>query len=228
MTRWLQILLALAATIAGPAPVFADLVKKTDHLTAGIFLELAPRAQPPAGTVLRVIYPKGLMATQKAEEWRPKLYEDVAGYCTIGYGHLLQRAACTPSQVIEFKQGISPTRGAELLAADMAPVQWGVMSKVKVQLTDGQYAALCDFAFNVGLTNFGSSTLLKVVNQQQFDQVPFQFRRWTWAGGKERRGLKLRREMEINLFFDGILKPRGAPAAGEDLSPIDIRTGENP
>lgn len=226
MTRWLPISLALAAVIAGPSPALAAPIKKTDHLTAGIFLELAPRAQPPAGTVLRPIYPKGLQATQIAEGWSSTPYEDVAGYCTIGYGHLLRRGPCSGSDDSQFGRGISRARGADLLVTDMASVQWAVMSSVKVPLTDGQYAALCDFAFNVGLTNFSGSTLLKVVNQQRFDQVPFQLRRWTYAGGKEVRGLKNRRELEIDLFFDGVLKPKGVPVPGEDLSPIDVRTGE--
>jgi hypothetical protein len=48
------------------------------------------------------------------------------------------------------------------------------------------------------------------------------------AGGKELAGLKARREREIDLFFDGLPKPKAPPLTrgGEDLSPIDIRKGE--
>jgi len=101
-----------------------------------------------------------------------------------------------------------------------------VMRLVTPNLTDGQYGALCDFVFNVGSGNLARSTLLKVVNARQYDRVPFQFRRWTRAGGKELPSLKARREKEIALFFEGIGIPRAAPSPDEDLTPIDIRTGE--
>jgi lysozyme len=101
-----------------------------------------------------------------------------------------------------------------------------VMTSVEADLSDGQYAALCDFVFNVGGRNFRSSTLLKVVNAGDFPSVPFQLRRWVFAGGREFPGLKTRRENEIELFFDGLPIQRAAPPAEMDLEPIDIRTGE--
>ena len=91
---------------------------------------------------------------------------------------------------------------------------------------DGQFAALADFVFNVGSTNFKDSTLLQVVNTKQEDRVASQFRRWTLAGGKAWPGLKKRREDEIGLYFSGRSTPKGIPPQGERLSPIDIRTGE--
>jgi GH24 family phage-related lysozyme (muramidase) len=108
----------------------------------------------------------------------------------------------------------------------MEKAQRAVMTLVTVDLTDGQYSALCDFAFNVGGGNLKTSTLLTVVNARQHDRVPAQFRRWVMAGGKEFAGLKARREREIELFFDGLPKPRGTPPVGENVTPIDIRKGE--
>jgi GH24 family phage-related lysozyme (muramidase) len=100
------------------------------------------------------------------------------------------------------------------------------MTMTRVELTDGQFAALCDFVYNVGASNLRNSTLLQVINQGDFDRVPAQFRRWIIADGREIPGLKIRREREIILFFDGLPIPRAAARLGEDLSPIDIRTGE--
>ena len=97
------------------------------------------------------------------------------------------------------------------------------MRLTKIKLTDGQFAALTDFTFNVGGTNFSKSTLLKVINGMEFDKVPGQFRRWILAGGQESLGLKRRRETEIGLFFDETGLPR---ALDETLIPIDIREGE--
>jgi GH24 family phage-related lysozyme (muramidase) len=98
---------------------------------------------------------------------------------------------------------------------------------VDVELTDGQYAALCDFVYNVGGGNFRRSTLLKVVNRNDFDEVPFQLRRWVKAGGQVLAGLERRREREIALFFENVEIPRALPPAGVDLTPVDIREGES-
>ena len=100
------------------------------------------------------------------------------------------------------------------------------MTLVDADLTDGQYGALCDFVFNVGVGNFRTSTLRKRVNARDFDRVPFEFRRWVYAGGRKLAGLAKRREKEISLFFEEIGIPRALPPADVDLTPIDIRSGE--
>lgn len=107
----------------------------------------------------------------------------------------------------------------------MADAQVAVMLAVTTKLTETQYAALCDFVFNVGATNFRKSRLLQVVNAGQHDQVANQLLRWINAGGREIDGLRNRRQRELDLYYDGVLTPRAAPPAGEDVSPIDIRSG---
>lgn len=198
-----------------------------DRLTPGIFLEPEERAALPAGVELRKVFGKGLDLTKESEGFMRHLYNDAAGYCTIAYGHLIKLASCDGNEPEEFQRGVSEPRGTELLSDDMGRAERSVMTAVDVDLTDGQYAALCDFVYNVGGGNFKQSTLLKVVNAGEFDSVPFQLRRWVKAGGKKLAGLEIRREREIELFFEGIGIPRAAPPEGEELSPIDIRRGES-
>lgn len=202
-----------------------ELLAQDEYLIPGIFLEEAEREVLPRGVTMREIFPAGLEVTKSFEGWRASLYDDPAGYCTIGWGHLVKRARCDDSEPLEFRRGITKTRGTEILRSDMTRPQIAVMNSVKVNLTDGQYAALCDFVFNVGTGNFKNSTLLKMVNARQHDRVPWEFRRWVKAGNKVYPGLQRRRESEINLYFDGKI-PRGEKPRGVDLSPIDIRTGE--
>ncbi len=197
-----------------------------DALTPGIFLDLEVRAALPPGVELRNVYAKGLDVTKASEGFRTRLYNDAAKYCTIAYGHLIKRAPCNGEEPEEFRRGVTEPQGAELLVSDMEKARLSVMTLVTADLSDGQYAALCDFVYNVGGGNLKTSKLLQAVNANEFERVPFQFRRWTMAGGKEWPGLKARREREIDLFFDGMPKPRAAPPFGEDLSPIDIRVGE--
>jgi lysozyme len=212
----------LAAACASVSPV----EHVEDALTPGIFLEPAGRDAMPAGLELRPVYAKGLEITKLSEGFRARLYNDVANYCSIAYGHLVKRSPCDGNETDEFLRGVSEPRAAQILTNDMAGAQRTVLATVRVSLSDAQFAALCDFVFNVGPTQFKNSALLRVVNARQFDQVPLQLRRWIRAGGREIDGLKNRREREIKLFFDGEPTPRAAPPEGLDLSPLDIRTGQ--
>lgn len=216
-------LLALACILLSSCATLVPTVE--DALTPGIFLEPESRDVLLPGVELRPVYDKGLEVTKLSEGWRARLYNDVASYCTIGYGHLIKRAACDGSEIPEFRRGISEPEGTVLLRGDMGRAQLAVMTAVTVELTDAQYAALCDFVFNVGSTNFKKSKLLAVVNSRDFDQVPTQLLRWVKAGGKEVPGLVNRRERQIKLFFDNAPIPRGVSAAGADTSLLDIRTG---
>ncbi len=198
-----------------------------DRLTPGIFLEPEERAVLPPGVELRPIYDKGIRLTKESEGFVSKLYNDAAGYCTIAYGHLIKLASCNGTEPEEFQRGVSEPRGVELLREDMGSAQRSVLTAVRVDLTDGQYAALCDFVFNVGSGNFRKSTLLNVINAGEFQQVAFQLRRWIKAGGRELPGLITRREREIELFYEGVGIPRAAPPETMDMSPIDVRTGES-
>ena len=87
------------------------------------------------------------------------------------------------------------------------------------------YASLCDFVYNTGAGNFAGSTLLIVLNRNEYDNVPSQLRRWVIAGGKPLDGLRVRREREIALFFEGLPTPKAA-AEENPGSEIDIRVGE--
>jgi len=207
------------STSAGP------LVRIPDALTPGILLEPEDSVPVDKSLPLRPVYDKGIKLTKVSEGFVPRVYEDAAGYCTIAYGHLLKRAGCGEAESSRYSRGISEPEGGRLLTADMARAQRAVMQLARKDLSDGQFAALCDFTFNVGAGNLKRSTLLKAVNNGEHHRVPSQLKRWTKAGGKEYRGLKTRREREIALYFEGQTIPTSVPK-GEDESPIDVRVGE--
>jgi lysozyme len=218
------LVIGLSFAIAGCASTTIEHVDEA--LTPGIFLEPESREALPAGVELRPVDAKGLEVTKLSEGFRSHLYEDVANYCSIAYGHLVKHSPCDGNEPEEFRRGVSEQRATGILMHDMAGAQRTVMASVHVSLSDTKFAALCDFVYNVGPTQFKNSALLRIVNEGQFDQVPPQLRRWIRAGGREVEGLKNRREREIRLFFDSELTPRAASPAGEDLSPLDIRTGQ--
>lgn len=224
--KFMTLILAAIILMAGCEKTPQVDFPSEDRLTPGIFLEPEERAVLPPGVEIRKVYDKAIELTKESEGFRSKLYNDAASYCTIGYGHLIKLAPCDGSEPEGFKQGISVPQGTEILRQDMEKAERGIMTEVDVELTDGQYGALCDFVFNVGIGNFRKSTLARRVKAGDFDRVPFEFRRWVFAGGRKLPGLAKRRENEIALFFEEIGIPRAAPPPDVDLSPIDIRTGE--
>jgi len=71
---------------------------------------------------------------------------------------------------------------------------------VTVDLNQNQFNSLVSWVFNLGPSNLKSSTMLKVINNNELDEVPSQIKRWNKANGKVLEGLIRRREAEALLF----------------------------
>lgn len=130
-----------------------------------------------------------------------------AGVPTIGYGHT---AGVKPGQ------RITAETAEKLLAGDLAATAAVVDRLVKVPVSDGQRGALASFVFNLGQTNFQSSTLLKLLNMGDYEGSAGQFVRWVFAtvDGRKTRlpGLVKRREAEALLFRRNLFLTRIAAA----------------
>lgn len=140
----------------------------------------------------------GLNHLKEIEGFRANVYDDIAGYPTIGYGHKLtiaERAAGLKT--------VTEEQATRLLAADLATAENAVNRLVKVGLTQGQFDALVSFVYNVGAGAFGRSTMLKMLNAGDYAGAAAQFSRWTYAGGQKSQGLANRRQAEIALFKNG-------------------------
>lgn len=138
-----------------------------------------------------------------------KPYRDVAGYWTIGVGHLLTpvelESGSIPlsDRVVAWRQGITAKDSSDILQQDVAWAEAAVNGKVGVMLKQNEFDALVSFVFNIGVGAFGSSTLLKKLNTRAFAEVPVQMRRWVYAGGQRVAGLANRRNREGTLFTRG-------------------------
>lgn len=135
-----------------------------------------------------------------AEQLRLKVYKCPAGIWTIGYGH-------TGKDIAPDKLSIITEEAAnKFLIEDVADSAKAVNSFVRVPLNQNQFDALVSFTFNVGSGNFRSSTLLRLLNQGDYDSVPSQLMRWVKGGGHVLPGLEIRRAREADLFSskDGI------------------------
>jgi len=135
----------------------------------------------------------GMELLKKSEGFRNRVYLDVAGFPTIGYGHRLLHPE-------SFPDGVDEQQAAELLACDVRDAEQAVQRLVKVPLAQGQFDALVDFVFNLGAGRFATSTLLKRLNAGNYSDAMNELLRWDRAAGKELPALKARREAEAKLW----------------------------
>ena len=141
---------------------------------------------------------KGLEFITKHEGEVLSVYDDVAGFPTIGVGHLIR------DDDPDFSGGITHAQAIELLRKDAEQAEDSVSNRVTVDLTQTQYDALVSFVFNIGGGAFRNSTLVRLLNEGRYNDVPEQLRRWNKAGGKVVQGLINRREAECQLWKDGV------------------------
>jgi len=144
----------------------------------------------------------GLRLLTRVEGFRSHVYDDGAGFATIGYGHLIHRGrpGTNPDAEAPFADGISENEGLSLLRKDIEVAESVIKRCVQVPLRQHQFDALVSFVFNVGEPAFTGSTLLRRLNKGEWAQVPGEFQRWTYAGGKVMPGLLKRRRLEADLF----------------------------
>ncbi len=128
------------------------------------------------------------------------LYNDPANHATIGVGHLVHHGPINGSEPEEFKCGITKERAMEILRSDVIQAENTVNKLVKVSLNQNQFDALVSFVFNIGETQFTSSTLLAKLNNKDYNCVLSELNRWVHGDGKKLPGLINRRRDEGNLF----------------------------
>ena len=134
---------------------------------------------------------EGIALIKRFEGCELKSYRCSAGVPTIGYGS---------TKGVSMDMEITQERAEALLIEDISDFEEEVNKCVKVPLTQNQFDALISWTFNLGPTNLKNSTLLKVLNNKDYEGVPAQIKRWNKAGGKVLQGLIRRREAEALLF----------------------------
>lgn len=130
------------------------------------------------------------------EGLRTRAYKCSAGVWTIGYGH-------TGPDV---KEGnvITEEAANELLKIDLERFEQGVsvlLQQKNIEVNQNQFDALVSFAYNLGIGNLASSTLLRKLGLNDIQGAADEFPRWNKSLGQVLKGLTLRREAERALFL---------------------------
>jgi lysozyme len=133
----------------------------------------------------------GLGLVKTSEGCKLTAYLCPAGIPTIGYGR---------TRGVKLGQSCTQAQADAWVEQEYDEFEAGVRKLVKVPLTANQLGALTSFAYNLGLGNLASSTLLRLLNQGDYAGAAAQFARWNKAAGRVLAGLTKRRAAEAALF----------------------------
>jgi len=134
---------------------------------------------------------EGKALIKKFEGCELKAYLCPAQVWTIGYGHTAgvnEGDVCTQEDA------------DRMLSEDLEEFEGYVREAVNVDLEQNEFDALVAWTYNLGPGNLQSSTMLKRINENKFEDVHSEMRRWNKSGGKVLDGLVRRREAEALLF----------------------------
>jgi len=154
---------------------------------------------------------QGMELLMSIESFRGKPYDDQSGAgiskwvpgATIGYGHLISQNEWNQSGSV-YQNGISEDQAKALFRQDLKPFVDGVNSRVTASISQNQFDALVILAFNIGLGSFGSSSVLKLVNDPSahtsYPNLEAAWMAWNKSQGNVMQGLVNRRNAEWNIY----------------------------
>lgn len=135
---------------------------------------------------------EGRALIKSCEGLRLEAYRDLGGIWTIGWGHTGRDV--TPGMKITEEEA------ERLFDEDLETFENGVWALTKAhQPTENQFAALVSLAFNIGLGNFQTSSVLRTFRAGDLEGAKASFAVWHKGGGKP--GVLMRRRLiEASLF----------------------------
>ena len=141
---------------------------------------------------------EGVKILEQLEGLKLKAYKCSAGVWTIGLGNTFYEDGT------KVKQGDSITKIQAYSLFELIAVNFekSINENVKVKINQNQFNALFCFVYNVGISAFKNSTLLRILNVNPNDgNIAKQFLRWNKIAGVDSKGLTNRRIKESALYF---------------------------
>jgi lysozyme len=145
---------------------------------------------------------RGLRAIARFEGFVDHAYKPVPSerFWTIGYGHY--------GPDVKRGQKITKTQALALLRKDVRHFEEGVERLVTTRINQNRFDALVSLAYNIGLGNFATSTVLRETNRRHFVKAAAAFRMWVKGGNPPRvlAGLVTRRAREARRFLMPVVR----------------------
>tara|TARA_R110002072_G_scaffold15856_15_gene62745 strand:+ start:78 stop:707 length:630 start_codon:yes stop_codon:yes gene_type:complete len=137
-------------------------------------------------------------ALVQEEGVRQVVYRDVAGYPTVGVGHLIE-----PQDNLRVGDRVSKERVLGFLDGDIAEAEGHVRDLVgDLPLFQHEFDALVDLVYNVGRGNVSASEsprLNAAIDAGDYDRIASELD-YTHAAGRVARGLEFRSERRAAIF----------------------------
>ena len=129
-----------------------------------------------------------LVAIALHEGYRENAYVPLAGDVpTIGFG---------TTTGVKLGDKTSPEKALQAALRDIQKFEGALKQCVKVPLTQGEYDGYISLSYNIGSGNFCRSTLVKKLNQQDYEGACQEILRWDKFKGQRLPGLTKRRQEE--------------------------------
>ncbi len=133
----------------------------------------------------------GLALTESFENFAPVAYRndfDPPNVWTKGFG---QTEGVKEGDTCTLEEATAWLEQRYQLIADS--LNTNVKPEILAVITQGEFDALCDLAYNIGISAEEHSTLWRLLQEGDFAAAALQFPRWDRAGGMEVKGLLRRR-----------------------------------
>lgn len=116
----------------------------------------------------REINARSLNFIKEFEKWEPCAYTNAAAEknLSIGYGHKVKSGESFTNGTCIIKE-----QGLELLKDDLSEASACIEKTVQAPLTDNQFGALVSWIFNVGCPASSQSTLVRILNAGNANQI---------------------------------------------------------
>lgn len=122
------------------------------------------------------------------EGFRDEAYIPVAGDVpTIGFG---------TTENVKLGDKIDVVSALKRAVNDVNKFEGALKQCVKVPLHQYEYDAYISLSYNIGASAFCSSSLVRLLNQEQYEEACKQILRWDKFKGQPLRGLTIRRQTE--------------------------------
>ncbi|GAB5350567.1 lysozyme [Qipengyuania sp. 483] len=193
----------------------ASLMMGVGAMSLGAFTGPVQKSRAPASEFSMAITPqdevrKPAALLKASEEFKQALieeegvrytvYRDVAGYPTVGVGHLIR-----PADNLRVGDRISDEQVIDFLESDLITAERGVRILVgNLPLHQHEFDALLDLVYNVGLGNVSereSPRLNAAIANADYEAIAAELD-YTHAAGRVARGLEFRSERRAQIFMD--------------------------
>lgn len=193
---------AFVALVLAGAYFFIQLYRyRLAGMTGGGVFEATAPADVSENGIAAILVPLQLSPTgaafiKRQEGFRASAYADGKGHSSIGYGHQVQPGESFPGPITQ-------SQADRLFAADAAAAAQAVSDGLMVEVSQGQFDALVDLAFNIGRAAFLRSQLLASLNAGDYQGAASQFSSYIHSSGAISPALVARRTADQNLFNGG-------------------------